>query len=338
MTIYSQSFYQRHQDGMRRSARAVVPIVCDLLHPKSVIDVGCGVGTWLSVFRQAGVEDVFGIDGEWVNKAQLEIPVEKFLAVDLTNPVVINRQFDLVVSLEVAEHLPQERAESFVDFLTYLGPAILFSAAIPHQGGSNHVNEQWPEYWIQYFQARNYCAIDALRKKVWLDENVEWWYAQNTFIFARADHIALYPSLQTELQRTSVPQFSLVHPKAYLEAVEWNHKLHLMARDISALLTPDDAFIFVDDGQFRQLMAAGRRVWPFLERNGEYWGAPADDGTAIRELERLRALGARFIVFAWSTFWWLGHYQEFHNYLRSKFRCTAENDHIVAFDLSLPSR
>lgn len=337
MTAYSESFYQRHQDGMRRSAREVVPLVMDLVRPASVIDVGCGIGTWLSVFRETGVEDIFGIDGDWVEKSQLEIPGDKFLAADLAKPLRIERHFDLVVSLEVAEHLPGSRAEGFIDSLTSLGPVVLFSAAIPHQGGRNHINEQWPEYWLSHFQARGYVVIDAFRKRIWQNDNVEWWYAQNTLLFVRSSHLEASASLKNELLRADSPQLSLVHPKAYLEVVEWNHRIHQMARDISSLLTPDDTFILVDEDQFREIMAAGRRVRPFLERDGQYWGAPADDDTAISELERMRTSGIRFLIFAWPAFWWLEHYRGFHNYLRSRFQCALQNDRVVAFNLNLPS-
>ena len=72
---------------------------------------------------------------------------------------------------------------------------------------------------------------------------------------------------------------------------------------------------------------------PFLERDGQYWGPPPDGDTGIQELERLRKLGADFIVFVWTAFWWLDYYAELHNYLRSRFRCVLENDRMVAFDL-----
>src|SRR5215467_13018648 len=139
-TPYTVDFYKIHRQGSRRSASQIVPLVLELVQPKSVIDVGCGVGAWLSVFNECGVEDFYGLDGEYVDRNMLEIPHQRFLAVDLTKPIQLNRQFDLVVSLEVAEHLPDNCAEMFVDSLTKLGRVILFSAAIPHQGGTRHVN------------------------------------------------------------------------------------------------------------------------------------------------------------------------------------------------------
>jgi cyclopropane fatty-acyl-phospholipid synthase-like methyltransferase len=186
---YTENFYKKRQGRSQRSAREIVPLVLDLIQPRHVIDVGCGTGTWLSVFRECGVEEVFGVDGEWVNREMLEIPKARFRSFDLKKPLYLDRQFDLVVSLEVAEHLPGECAETFIDSLTRLGPVVLFSAAIPYQGGTHHVNEQWPEYWAQYFRDRAYGVIDWIRKKVWQNNNVEWFYAQNMLLFVSMDYL-----------------------------------------------------------------------------------------------------------------------------------------------------
>lgn len=105
-------------------------------------------------------------------KKKLEIPEERFLSFELNNPFRIDRQFDLVISLEVAEHLPKECAATFVDSLTRLGPVILFSAAIPFQGGTDHINEQWLDYWAKYFQEKGYVAIDCIRKRIWQNDKV----------------------------------------------------------------------------------------------------------------------------------------------------------------------
>src|SRR5947199_5742614 len=154
MNTYTEQFYRDQSECSRRSAREIVPVILQLLQPKSVIDVGCGVGTWLSIFKEHGVDDIFGIDGDWINKKQLEIPEERFSAFDLKNVFRMNRRFDLVVCLELAEHLVTDNAEILVDSLTRLGPVVLFSAAVPFQGGTHHLNEQWPDYWVRYFQEK----------------------------------------------------------------------------------------------------------------------------------------------------------------------------------------
>ena len=105
---YSENYYNMLRDGTLRSAKAIVPLVLDLVQPKSVVDVGCGIGTGLSVFEEYGVADYLGIDGPHIDENTLEIPRDKFLSFDLKNPLRVGRQFDLVVSLEVAEHLPPE--------------------------------------------------------------------------------------------------------------------------------------------------------------------------------------------------------------------------------------
>lgn len=168
----------------RNSAEAIVPLVMNLLHPSRVVDVGCGTGTWLATFLARGATDVHGFDGPYIDRSTLEIPADRFTAVDLAQPVALGRGFDLAVCLEVAEHLPASRAASLVHSLAQLAPVVLFSAAVPLQGGVDHVNEQWPEYWADHFTRHGYVAIDCLRRKIWRDEQVAWFYAQNLLLTA----------------------------------------------------------------------------------------------------------------------------------------------------------
>lgn len=106
------------------------------------------------------------------------------------------------------------------------------------------------------------------------------------------------------------------------------------AGDIARVVPPGDMVIVVDEAQWvASDLVGGRRCLPFLERNGEYWGAPADDETAVREFERLRTLGARFIVFGWPAFWWLDHYAGLSQHLRSRFPCVLDNERLIVFDL-----
>lgn len=220
MQPYTEDFYKFVEQTARQSAKEIVPLVYQLIQPKSVIDVGCGLGTWLSVFKDYGIEEILGVDGDYVDKQMLEIPQENFLPFDLKNPLKIDRQFDLVLSLEVAEHLPEECAETFVDSLTRLGSVILFSAAIPFQGGTDHINEQWQDYWAKYFSEKGYIAIDCLRKKVWQNANVDFWYTQNLLIFASQDYLESHELLKREWENTADSQLAIVHPKKYLEVVE----------------------------------------------------------------------------------------------------------------------
>jgi len=210
--FYTYAFYEGKREGARRSAREILPVVLAWIRPRSIVDVGCGTGAWLSVCRELGIEDYVGIDGEHVQEATLEIDRDRFRSFDLTKPLRLGREFDLVMSLEVAEHLPRASAPAFVDFLSSLGPVILFSAAVPLQGGANHLNEQWPEYWARLFSARGYVVIDCLRERVWANPNVEPWYAQNIFVYVRHSHLARFPVLETAFRRTDPSRLARVHP------------------------------------------------------------------------------------------------------------------------------
>src|ERR1700722_15751200 len=150
-TLYDADFYRKLKANSYRSALVIIPVLQRLVPFTSVCDVGCGAGSWLQAFADNGITDYLGLDGDYVDRASLAIPVERFRATDLAQPFVVERNFDLAVCLEVAEHLPPSRAESLIADLTKVAPLVLFSAAIPHQGGKGHVNEQWQPYWVELF-------------------------------------------------------------------------------------------------------------------------------------------------------------------------------------------
>jgi SAM-dependent methyltransferase len=181
--MYSPEFFEAIRRTSRTSAEIIAPIVCELVGPTSVVDVGCGTGDWLDVFTKQGVNDYLGIDGDYAEHAA--IPETHFVAKDLAASCSVDRPFDLAVSLEVAEHLERERAESFVSDLTGLAPAVLFSAAIPGQGGTHHVNEQWQSWWANLFSSQGYAAQDVLRPMIWNDDRVAYFYRQNTILYVR---------------------------------------------------------------------------------------------------------------------------------------------------------
>jgi SAM-dependent methyltransferase len=229
---YTNAFFDTIRGGSRRSAQVVVPIVLQMLHPKSVVDVGCGDGTWLSVFRELGISETVGLDGDYVDRRQLQIPQDQFEATDLSSPFGLPRTFDLAMSLEVAEHLPPQSAEGFVDCVTRLAPLVLFSAAIPRQGGTQHLNEQWPEYWAALFRARDYLPIDCIRGRIWGSEQVEWYYAQNLLLFAKGSCIREDLDLRREYEKTNPQQLALVHPIRFLQPFQCGVRdaLHLLVQ------------------------------------------------------------------------------------------------------------
>lgn len=234
-TPYKESFYEHQSSGSYSSANVIVPLVLNLLPIKSVVDVGCGLGTWLSVFKEKGVSDILGIDGDWVDTNKLYFSPKDFLQKDLEKPFNLNKKFDLAVSLEVAEHVRASSAPCFVKNLTQLSSVILFSAAIPYQGGTHHVNEQWPSYWVELFKMNNYVAFDLLRSKVWSNPDVQPWYAQNTIIFVEESSIDKHNAFNS-LNTMNNQVLSLVHPNVYLKNISKNPILKL--REIYRKIKP----------------------------------------------------------------------------------------------------
>lgn len=192
--IYDNKFFDYVEIGGRRSAEIVVGLVLHYLPVSSVLDVGCGRGIWIEEWCRAGVEDSLGVDGSYVDSHRLTIPPKHLAAFDLSRPFRLGRRFDLVQSLEVAEHIPAANADTFIDNLVAHGEIIMFSAAVPGQGGEFHVNEQPYEYWRSKFAARGFVLFDLVRSHIATDRRVEPWYRYNTLLFVHKDALWKIPA------------------------------------------------------------------------------------------------------------------------------------------------
>lgn len=215
---YSKSFYYKRNQKTVHAAEVILSKALKIIpEVKSAVDMGCGVGTWLSILKGKGVERIMGLDGPWVNKGFLEIDQDSFTETDLTQPVKFDLKFDLAISMEVAEHLPPESAQTFVKSITDLSDFILFSAAIPFQGGRKHLNEQWQDYWVDLFRKEDFVAADMIRNEIWNDDKIPVWYRQNTLLFVNKN--------RTDDIKAQIPNqviFSAVHPKLFMDQVKRN--------------------------------------------------------------------------------------------------------------------
>ncbi|MEO8224300.1 MAG: methyltransferase domain-containing protein [Gammaproteobacteria bacterium] len=218
MAKYRDEFFRDRHARTVYAAETVLGILLPALPPvSSAIDVGCGVGTWLSVLARHDVTGIQGVDGPWVDVANLAIPRENFTHHDLREDRNFGRRFDLAISLEVAEHLPPDRATGFVGWLTGLSDIVLFSAATPQQGGKNHYNEQWQDYWAALFAARDYVPADFIRAKIWNDAKIATWYRQNLLVYVRRNRL---PELRLQHGAGVPGPLSIVHPEVFLAKLD----------------------------------------------------------------------------------------------------------------------
>jgi hypothetical protein len=211
---YTDEFYKTRDSRTRHAADRIISIVQQYIDIDSVVDLGCGVGTWLDVFKSHGASEVLGIEGPWVDMEHLVIDQDEFLGTNLDQPLLLDRKFDLAISMEVAEHISIESADTFIKNIVGLSPVVLFSAAVPLQGGRHHVNEQWPSYWKVKFEKHGYRIIDAIRDEVWDDDRMDVWYVQNCFIYVSENQLSNYPKLK-QLIGKNENLIDAVHPRMY---------------------------------------------------------------------------------------------------------------------------
>lgn len=206
---YNAEFYSGRRKMTQPAAEKILPILMQLASVRSVADFGCGIGVWLSVARTMGATRTIGFEGEWVTTEMLENADIDLKRGSLEKRVQLDEPVDLAISLEVAEHLSAVRADSFVDDLCAASSLILFSAAVPGQGGKGHVNEQWQSYWAEKFGHHGYRIFDIVRPQIWGDAEIPYWYQQNTMVLIREGHVPV--SLQG-CDKTPA-QMDLVHKK-----------------------------------------------------------------------------------------------------------------------------
>jgi len=214
--IYDLKFFSLTHEGSLAAARHILPLLWAKRQFRSVIDVGCGLGGWLLAAGELGAARLKGIDGSHIPTEMLVVSPECFIRADLAQPLAKDDKFDLCLCLEAAEHLPPERGPSLVEDLTELSSIIVFSAAIPFQGGNGHFNEIWPEYWAKLFSNRGYLPWTGLRDSIWNERTVPWWYRQNLLIFVQASE---WDNFLPGQEPANPNLLTAIHPESYLWGV-----------------------------------------------------------------------------------------------------------------------
>ncbi|MDY7107297.1 MAG: class I SAM-dependent methyltransferase [Planctomycetota bacterium] len=186
--IYDAEYFDRIvEPAMAMSCETMARTILEELEPKTVVDVGCGTGRLLASLRSPGVQ-VLGLEHA---RAAISIcrargiEVEPF---DIENDPVRNWNADVAVSTEVAEHLPPACADRFVRLLTSIADTIVLTAAVPGSGGTDHVNEQPNEYWIDRLKRHGY-DFDRARsmrwRRRWQGAGVAGCFARTVMVFQR---------------------------------------------------------------------------------------------------------------------------------------------------------
>jgi hypothetical protein len=313
---------------MPSSRPNAIPTVIHLirqLKPKSILDVGIGFGKWGHLFReytdinQAEREPrryhrehwhvrIDGIEG---NEAYLT-DMHRYLynQIHLGDACqLLDRlnSYDLIFMGDLIEHLEKQRGMKLLQrALDKARKAVIVSTPKYETGQSDLCDNE-------------------------LERHRSLWTAEDFTGFARAIVKTVDRSiLLAVILKPGVPVPVCEPPKATRPADA--RRLQRCKAELTKLVAVTQPFILVDDEQVRYELPH-QRALPFLEKDGQYWGPPADDETAIRELERLRKSGARLIVFVWPSFWWLEHYPRFHEHLKKRCRRVLKNDRLVAFEL-----
>jgi hypothetical protein len=313
---------------MPSSRPNTIPTIVHLVRqvkPRSILDVGVGFGKWGHLFRE--YTDILeaehdpsryerknwrvrieGIEGH----AAYLTPMHAFLYDQIhvgDAPALMKclGSYDLIFLGDIIEHL--EKAAGFDllhDALARANKALIVST---------------PKY--ETAQA-DLCGNELERhQSLWSETD---FLKLPGAIVQTVDEATLL----AVFSRPGVPRLQLTPPRAPspVEAA----RRRQAREEILQLVPEDQRFVLVDDEALRSTLPHARAI-PFLEREGQYWGPPADDATAIRELERLRTEGAVIVVFVWTAFWWLTHYAEFARHLRSKYRCARNDETLVVFDV-----
>ena len=206
---YTQEYYQQHLSGALSSAKVILNVLSSFYKPSLVIDFGCGSGAWLNIAKEMFHSKVLGIDQHSFFDTDMLILPDEYLAHNLETPLHLGYKFDLAISVEVAEHIAEEFADTFINSLCNHSDVVLFSAALPMQGGTGHINEKPCSYWAKKFAQHGFFALDCLRPLIWDNTDVEVWYKNNSLLFVSQHQ---KNKLERQIPQINYP-LDVIHPQ-----------------------------------------------------------------------------------------------------------------------------
>lgn len=225
MQVYTSKFFNQISPGSYESAKIIFSELSKVIPIRSLLDVWGGTWSWCKAFSEIyESSDVILLDWDYIKPDDLVIESEKFVSQDLSTPFLFNRKFDLTICMEVAEHLDEKFASWLVDSLTRTSDIILFSAAIPGQWWTHHVNEQPPIYWYNLFSSRWYECCDLLRCRIWENNQILWWYRQNALIFFKKNS-NFYNVLNPLDSLIIGPPKYIIHPDLWDKSFSFKRKI-----------------------------------------------------------------------------------------------------------------
>ncbi|CAA0125658.1 Ubiquinone biosynthesis O-methyltransferase [BD1-7 clade bacterium] len=214
---YSEEFFTSREKVTEASANKVFDVIWSYFQAESVLDVGCATGIWLCEAQKKGVSKIYGIDGPWVPVEHLKIEQDDFWTKDivdiLNQKVSLDSKFDMTICIELAEHLPENKSDDLIEFLTNPTDVVLFSAAVKGQGGTGHVNENTQSYWQKKFDNAGFDAFDVVRPEVWTSPEVNMIYKQNMIVYARRSSAAHSTFSKTHVAVSDEYSLNRVYPE-----------------------------------------------------------------------------------------------------------------------------
>jgi hypothetical protein len=218
MKVYNDKFYEDSNTRIE-SAREILNLVFNITKPNSILDVGCGRGSWLTVAKELGAKTIYGIDGQWNDGKHIDKHIV-YKSMDLNKNFVLESKFDLTICLEVAEHLEANSANNLISSLVNTSDIIIFSAAFKYQGGVNHINQNLHSYWANLFLKYNFLAFDIIRPEIWSNDKVSYWYRQNTFLYLKKDSSKFNDLSKAYNYVKNNKLMDSIHPEMFFRKIE----------------------------------------------------------------------------------------------------------------------